>query len=88
MKLIAIFLRSGNNTGIILRRETAMVPSIGIGGFETKDTLNIALHNIDIFEKIYGAPSGMEALLGIDFLENKKWQFLEEMLVWRQVKNI
>lgn len=43
--------------------------------FEFKyDTLNISLYNIDIFEQIYGAPSEMEALFGIDILENKKWE--------------
>lgn len=34
----------------------------------------VELHNITVQEKIYGAPEGMDILLGMDFFEGKAWE--------------
>ena len=47
-----------------------MIPKFSLGFEETK----IELHNITLQEEIYGAPSEMDILLGMDFLEGKAWE--------------
>ena len=38
----------------------------------------VCLSNVDIFDKLYGQPAEIEALLGYDFLEGRDWLLDQE----------
>lgn len=38
----------------------------------------VCLRDVDIFDKLYGQPAGIEALLGYDFLEGRDWLLDQE----------